>query len=65
MIETHARLLSVAEFAEALNVTEGCVRRWLLERKIDSTRCGRLVRIPAAEVTRIITEGLRPRREAR
>jgi excisionase family DNA binding protein len=64
-MNTSAKLLRVREFAEALNVTQACVRRWLLETRIESTRIGRLVRIPATEVSRIISEGLRPRREVR
>ena len=58
-------LLRVNEFAEILNVTPACVRRWLLERKIASTRIGRLVRIPREEATRLIDGGLRPARPAR
>jgi excisionase family DNA binding protein len=56
-------LLSITEFAARLRVTSACVRRWLLERKIAQVKLGRLVRIPAAEVDRLISEGLRPRRD--
>ena len=52
--------LSVKEFAEALGITEAAVRRWLLERRIASTRVGRLVRIPADEITRLVDSGFRP-----
>jgi excisionase family DNA binding protein len=55
-------LLSITEFAARLRVTSACVRRWLFERKIAQVKLGRLVRIPAAEVDRLISEGLRPRR---
>ena len=54
------RWLQVDEFAEALGITPACVRRWLLERKINSVRVGRLVRIPASEVDRIIESDSRP-----
>jgi excisionase family DNA binding protein len=57
--------LSVTEFADALGVTKSAVRRWLLERRIASTRFGRLVRIPIAEIERLAKEGLRPARPAR
>jgi excisionase family DNA binding protein len=53
-------LLKVSEFAELLNVTPAAVRRWLLERKISSTRIGRLVRIPKNEASRLIEIGNRP-----
>jgi excisionase family DNA binding protein len=55
-------LLRVNEFAAILNVTPAAVRRWLLERKIASTRIGRLVRIPGSEVERLVQSGLRPAR---
>lgn len=58
-------LLRVNEFAALLDVTPACVRRWLLERKIASTRIGRLVRIPASEIERLVESGLRPARPAR
>jgi len=58
-------LLRVNEFAALLDVTPACVRRWLLERKIASTRIGRLVRIPASEIERLVESGLRPAQPAR
>ena len=58
-------LLSVPEFAELLNVTPSAVRRWVLVRKIASTRIGRLVRIPREEATRLIESGFVPARPAR
>jgi excisionase family DNA binding protein len=60
-----ARLTSVNQFAEALGVTQACVRRWLLERRITFTKIGRLVRIPSSEVDRLIAEGLRPAKPRR
>jgi len=59
------KLLPVPEFAQALGVTPACIRRWLLERKIAHVKVGRLVRIPASEVTRIIQAGYVPAREVR
>ena len=64
-MEKEKSLLRVNEFAELLDVTPACVRRWLLERKIASTRIGRLVRIPASEIERLVESGLRPARPAR
>jgi excisionase family DNA binding protein len=55
-------LLKVNEFAARLDVTPACVRRWLSERKIASTRIGRLVRIPESEINRLVECGLRPAR---
>lgn len=53
-------LLRVNEFAAVLDVTPACVRRWLHERKIASTRIGRLVRIPRDEAMRLVESGFRP-----
>jgi len=58
-----ARLLTIREFAEALNITVACVRRWLLEGKVAKVKLGKLVRIPAEEGERLISEGLRPARQ--
>jgi excisionase family DNA binding protein len=58
-------LLRVDEFAAVLNVTPAAVRRWLLERKIASTKIGRLIRIPKDEAIRLIESGFRPAKEAR
>jgi len=58
-------LLSTQEFADALNITVACARRWILERKVATVKLGRLVRIPATEVQRLIDSGLRPARPGR
>jgi excisionase family DNA binding protein len=53
------KLLNIAQFAELLGVTQSCVRRWVLERRINVIKVGRLIRIPAAEFDRIVAEGTR------
>jgi len=58
-------LLNVGEFAAALGISNACVRRWILERKITSVKIGRLVRLPSSEVSRIVEAGLRPARSAK
>jgi excisionase family DNA binding protein len=65
MTNTPTKLLTVGEFAEVLNVSVACVRRWILERKIAYAKVGRLVRIQASEVDRLIAQGMRPAREVR
>lgn len=59
------RLVSVNQFAASLGVTQACVRRWLLERRITFTKIGRLVRIPSSESERLIAEGMRPAKPRR
>ncbi len=58
-------LLSVPQVAERLGVTAACIRRWILERKIATVKLGRLIRVPASEVERLVSSGLRPARPAR
>jgi len=60
MNETTKRLLTVAEFAEALGMTEAGIRRWILERRIATVRLGRLCRIPSEEIDRLVSAGYRP-----
>jgi excisionase family DNA binding protein len=57
-------LMKVPEVADFLKVTNACVRRWILERRIVSIKVGRLVRIPASEVERLISSGWRPAKPA-
>lgn len=49
--------LSSKEFARCIGVSEACVRRWTMERKIKVVRFGRLVRIPRTEIQRLFKEG--------
>ena len=58
MDQSH-RLLTIQEFAAALRVKPSCIRRWLSESKVTFIHIGRLVRIPASEVERIISDGTR------
>jgi excisionase family DNA binding protein len=64
LLQSLPLFMTVAEAAEALGVTQSCIRRWILERRIATVKIGRLVRIPASEIQRIIESGLRPAREA-
>lgn len=53
-------LLSVPDFAAALNISVACARRWILERRVAIVKLGRLVRIPSTEVERVVNAGFRP-----
>lgn len=50
-------LLTIPEFAASLRVRPSCIRRWISESKVTFVHVGRLVRIPASEVERIISAG--------
>lgn len=60
MPDTSRKLYSVPEFGAALGITTSGIRRWVLERKVSYIKIGRLIRIPATEVDRLIAEGFRP-----
>jgi excisionase family DNA binding protein len=56
----NTQLLTVEEFAVALRVKPSCIRRWIREARVTVVHVGRLVRIPATEVSRIVRSGTRP-----
>ena len=63
---TQLHLLRVDQAADLLAVKPSTLRAWLLRRRIAKERIGRrAVRIPSAEVERIIAEGMIPAREPR
>ena len=53
-------LLTVKEFADAVRCTVGVVRKWARARRIATIKISKLLRIPASEVDRLITKGMRP-----
>ena len=56
-------LLRVEDFASRLYIKPSTARAWVLRRRIAKVRLGsRAIRIPASEVSRLITEGLIPAR---
>jgi excisionase family DNA binding protein len=46
--------------ASRLSVEVCTVRKWIWQKKIGIVRLGRAVRIPEAEISRLLTEGYRP-----
>jgi len=51
-------LLSVPEAAAALSVSASAIRGWIRLGHVKPTRLGKRVLLPAAEVARIVREGL-------
>ena len=64
-METRGKPMKVSEAAEALGLSVACVRAWIASRRIGFVRLGRAIRIPHAEVDRIIQKGTVPAREQR
>jgi excisionase family DNA binding protein len=57
-VETKEQLLTVREAAKALALQPGTIRAWCYQRRLFPVRIGkRAVRIPLAELHRIIREG--------
>ena len=56
-------LLTIPEFAASIRVTQACIRRWVRERRVTAVKLGRLVRIPATEVERLVQLGTRAARK--
>ena len=57
MQENNLVMLSPKEFADRLSISRWTVYAWIQEGRIKSVKLGRLVRIPASEVDRIVQEG--------
>jgi excisionase family DNA binding protein len=58
-------MLTVREAAARLGLRECTVRAWISSRRMSFVRLGRAVRIPEAEVSRLIESNTVPRRERR
>jgi excisionase family DNA binding protein len=62
-VEKQKLFFSVEQIADEFGVTQACIRRWILLRKLTVVKLGRLVRIPVAEADRLVREGTIPARE--
>jgi len=51
-------LLTVADVASALQVSERAVRRWIAEGRLPAVHFGRAVRIRPADLAQVIAAGL-------
>ena len=55
-------MLTVAQVAQHLGLKESTIRKWVMCRRIRYVKLGRCVRIPHAEVDRLIRENTIPAR---
>lgn len=55
-------MLTVAEAARRLGMRECTVRSWIYQRKLAHVKLGRSVRVPEAEIERLIRQNLIPAR---
>lgn len=52
--------LTVREAAAALSLSQATIRGWIAVEKIGVIRLGRAVRVPMAEIARLLDDGYRP-----
>jgi excisionase family DNA binding protein len=62
MENSEKALLTIPQAADRLSVTVSCVRRWVMERRLASVKLGRLRRIPASEISRLVNANFQPAR---
>jgi len=55
---------TVEQAAEELNVAQSTIRAWIGQRRIGYVRLGRSIRIPAAEINRLLEIGFIPAKRA-
>ena len=61
-VAEQAQMVTVPEFAKALNVRRQTVYEWIDKGWVDARRLGsRTLRIPKSELERALNEGIEPR----
>lgn len=56
--------LSPRAASAQLGLTPQCIRAWCLAGRLEHIRLGRRIFIPSAELDRLLSDGLRPRKTA-
>lgn len=51
---------TVEQAAEELNLSKATIRAWIAQRRLGHVRLGRAIRIPAAEIRRVLDRGYIP-----
>ncbi len=57
--------LTVRQTAAALSLSPATIRAWIAARRLGYIRLGRAIRVPTAEVERVLAAGTVPARESR
>lgn len=55
-------ILSPREVSARLRLTPTRIRQWCADGRLEHLRIGRKIWIPSAELDRIVSDGMRPRR---
>ncbi len=56
---------TVSQAAAELNLSQGTIRAWIAQRRIGIVRLGRAVRVPSAEIQRLLDSGYVPATQTR
>jgi hypothetical protein len=59
--KTAPEMLKIGEFAGRMRISIWTARQWSYRRRMATCKSGKLLLVPATEVTRLIEEGMRPR----
>ena len=57
--------LTVKETATEFNVSPFTVRAWIAQRRLGHVKLGRAIRVPRAEIARLLETGFRPAKRER
>jgi len=62
-IQGELEVIRIQEFARRLQISVWTARQWAYRGKIASCKAGKHLLIPAGEISRLVSENLRPRIE--
>ena len=60
MARTDEQPRTVGQAAAELNLSRGTIRAWVYQRRLGHVRLGRAIRIPVAEIRRLLEAGYVP-----
>lgn len=60
MVRTDNQPRTVEQAAQELNLSKATIRAWVAQRRLGCVRLGRAVRIPVAEIKRVLDLGYVP-----
>lgn len=59
-MRTESQPRTVEQAAEELNLSKATIRAWIAQRRLGHIRLGRAIRVPVAEIQRILQSGFVP-----
>ena len=59
-VRTDNQPRTVEQAAEELNLSKATIRAWIAQRRLGHIRLGRAIRVPVAEIQRVLQAGFVP-----